>query len=204
MLLSEANDVQTVILVKLSIPYYVQNPGDTPTNAVLTFCDGGFRTYQYNGDNYIGLGHLMGISQSNSELKSTSGEITITLSGIPNTSLYEIVNSRFKGSSVQIFRAYYNPNTGEEITVPGGGNTSTRFKGFINNYSLNEDYDPVAKTASSTIVFTCSSAISVLQQRKSGRKTNQASQNKFFPNDVSMNRVSTLQNAYFDFGKKKA
>ena len=203
MLLANATDIQSVLLVKLSIPYYVQNPGDTPTNAVLTFCDGGLRTYTYDGENYIGLGHLMGVSQSTSELKSTSGEITITLSGIPNTSLYEILNSRFKGSSVQVFRAYYDPNTGEEITV-GTGNVSTRFKGFINNYSLQEDYDPVAKTASSTIVFTCSSAIAMLQQRKSGRKTNQASQQKYFPNDVSMNRVSTLQNAYFDFGKKKA
>jgi hypothetical protein len=37
----------------------------------------------------------------------------------------------------------------------------------------------------------------------SGRKTNSESQRKFFPNDVSMDKVTALESSYFDFGASK-
>jgi hypothetical protein len=76
----------------------------------------------------------------------------------------------------------------------------TKYRGFVNNYSLQEDFDIVSRTSTNSIILICNSAVDVLQNKFTGRKTNPESQKKFFPNDVSMDRVPTLENATFDFG----
>jgi hypothetical protein len=203
----DTDSIHSVILVKIKLDYYKQNPGDSPIAKDLCFSDGGARQYVYSGSTYLGMGSLMGITSSASELKSTSSDLTITLSGIPNTSLYEIINSRLKGSYVEIVRAYYDSTTMNPLDVrvnPTGPiqNTTSRFIGFVNNYSLQEEYDIESKTASNTIAITCTSSIDIIANKYGGRKTNPTSQNKYFPNDVSMNRVPNLENASYNFGMK--
>lgn len=197
----DQKNIISVLLVKIAVAYYKQYPYSTPIQKDLLFCDGGFNRYIYNDQTYIGLGQLLGITSSASEISSSSGELVISISGIPNTSIYEILNSRIKGSPVQIRRAYFDPVTLEAITLPNDVNTTGRYLGFVNNYSLQEEYDNERMTASNTLVLTCNSAIDVLANKTAGRKTNQESQQRYFPNDLSMNRVTVLENTTFDFGK---
>jgi hypothetical protein len=155
-----------------------------------------------NGDTYQGLGNLMSVSQSSSELRSSSGEVVIAISGIPNSSITDITNSNIKGSNVSIIRGLFSATDGTFLSGITG-NPVNRFVGYVNNLSLQEDYDVDSRTSTNTLLLTCSSNVDVLSNKVSGRRTNSTSQKKFFATDLSMDRVSTLESSYFDFGGKK-
>ena len=154
------------------------------------------------GDTYVGLGKLLAISGSNSELRSSSQELTISISGIPDSSITDIINSEIKGSPVIIRRGLFNAATGAFLSAVTG-NPIIRFTGYVNNLSFEEDYDIDTKTSSNTMILTCASNVDILNNKVQGRKTNSESQRKYFPTDLSMERVSTLESSYFDFGANK-
>jgi hypothetical protein len=143
----------------------------------------------------------MGITGSSSELQVTGGEVTISLSGIPDSSITEILNSRIKGSTVRIYRVLFDAVTGVKIDI--AGNPMGRYRGFVNNYSITEDYNIQSRTSSNTLSIICASVVDVLGKKTGGRKTNPESEKKFFPTDLAMDRVPTLENATFDFGAPK-
>jgi hypothetical protein len=198
--LTSYGSVQSNLFVRIEVSYYKATAASTPTSTVLRFSD--LReNFQINGENYIGIGNLMGVSSSSSELRTSSGELTITIAGIPNTSIYEIVNSRIKGCPVRIYKCFFDADTGAKLDI--ADNPTFRYRGFVNNYSLQEEWDSETRTSSNSIVLICNSSIDVLQNKVTGRQTNPQSQQKFFPTDLSMNRVPTLENATFDFGAPK-
>jgi len=92
----------------------------------------------------------------------------------------------------------FDPVTNTPLEIEG--NPLARFRGFVNNYSLQEDYDNSTRTSTNTLVLVCSSSLDVLSNKVNGRKTNPYSQKRFYPDDLSMDRVPTLENATFDFG----
>jgi hypothetical protein len=195
--LNDYKAIENHLFVRVEVEYYKSSPSATPTSTVLTFSD--LRApFVINGETYIGLGNLLGITSSSSELRTSNGELSISISGIPNASIYEIVNSRIKGCPVRIYRGLFDPVNGTLLNVDN--NVLARYRGFVNNYSLQEDYDIQAKTSSNSIVLICNSAIDVLQNKVTGRTTSPASQKKFYPNDISMDRVPNLENATFNFG----
>jgi hypothetical protein len=154
------------------------------------------------GDTYVGLGKLLSLSASNSELRSSGQELVIGISGVPNSAISDIVNSNIKGSSVQVLRGLFNPTTGAFLSAITG-NPILRFKGYVNNLALEEEFDSLSRTSSNTVILSCASNVDVLENKISGRKTNGESQRKFFPNDVSMDKVTALESSYFDFGANK-
>lgn len=195
--IADYSSIQSNLFVRIQVDYYKATAGSSATSEVLTFSD--LRTaYTINGEVYTGLGNLMNVSESSSELRPSSGELTIAISGIPNSSIYEIVNSRIKGCPVRIYRGLFDATTGADLPI--ANNILARYRGFVNNYSLQEEYDIQTRTASNTIILICNSSIDVLQNKVTGRKTNPTSQKKFYPTDVSMDRVPTLENATFNFG----
>lgn len=197
MALSDYSSIENHLFVRIVVDYYKSDANATPTQTILRFSD--LRAnYVINGETYIGLGNLVSITSSSSELRTTTGELSISISGIPNSSIYEIVNSRIKGCPVSIYRGLFNASTGAPLDI--AGNPMTRYKGFVNNYTLQEDYNIDARIASNTIVLICNSNIDVLQNKVSGRTTSPTSQKKFYPNDLSMDRVPNLENATFNFG----
>jgi len=153
-------------------------------------------------DTYVGLGKLLSVSGSNSELRSSGQDLTISISGIPDSSITDIINSGIKGSPVIIRRGLFNASTGAFLSAITG-NPIIRFTGYVNNMAFEEDYDIDTKTSSNTIILSCASNIDVLNNKIQGRKTNSESQKKFFPSDLSMERVATLESSYFDFGANK-
>lgn len=192
--------VQSNLFVRIQVDEYRTSASGSYTSQVLKFSDM-LTPYTINSEEYTGLGKLMSITSSKSELRVSSGELTITLSGIPNTAIAEIVNSKIKGCPVRIYRALFNANTNELLAV--SPNPLGRYRGFVNNYSLNEEYDADARTASNTLVLVCASSVDVLQNKIAGRKTNPESQKRYYPSDISMDRVPNLENATFDFGAPK-
>jgi hypothetical protein len=181
--LSTYKSIRTNLFVRILIPQYKAQAADAYSSQYLYLTDR--RTsYTLNGQAYIGLGRLVDISGTNSELRSSTDTLTITISGIPNSSISEIVNSKIKGSQVIVWRVLFDATTGTALSTQydDDGNPPTRFRGFIDNYSLVEEWDSDARTSSNTIVITCASSIGVLENKISGRKTNPQSQKKLYPN----------------------
>ena len=196
--LSNYSSIESALLVRIDCDFYkASNSADPFTTQVLRFSDYLY-TVTLDGDNYIGLGRLMAVTSSSSELRVTNNDLTLTLSGIPNTSIDEIINSRIKGSTIKIYRALINPATGLALSI--AGNPMMRYSGIINNYGIDEDFDGVNRTATNTISLTCSSFLDVLNNTAKGRRTNPEDQKKFYPSDLSMDRVPNLVRSKFNFG----
>ena len=200
--LATKKSVTSNLFVRIHIPYFKETPTSPVVETTWNFSDSLYPA-QINGEYYFGLGNLMGITETNSEIKASTSQLTLTISGIPNSSIYQVVNSRIKGCSIIVYRGLFDSSTNTPIEVSEAGNMFARFRGFVNNYSLNEDYNISAKTTTNTIVLTCSSAVEVLNNKIAGRKTNPYSEKKYFPNDLSMDRVPNLENASFNFGAPK-
>lgn len=198
--LSSYPSIAAGLLVRIQIDNYRTTNSGAYSQEILTFSDWN-ETINYDGEDYLGLGKFVGITASTSELKSSSGSITITISGIPNSSIAEIVNSQIKGSPISVYRILFDATTLDILDLPA--NPVGRFFGIINNYSLDEDYDVETRTSTNTISLICSSLTEVLDNKVAGRKTNSASQKSFYPFDVSMDRVTSLVGANFNFGAPK-
>jgi len=195
--LTSYSAIQSNLFVRIEVEYYKPDEATPATSTVLRFSDKLTPT-TINSEVYVGIGNLMSISSTASELRVSGGELTITLSGIPNSAIYEIVNSRIKGCPISIYRGLFNPTTGVLLAI--AGNPVGRYRGYINNYSLNEDFDSETRTSSNTLVLTCTSAVDILTNKVAGRKTNPTSQKSFFPTDLCFDRVTTIQNTTFNFG----
>lgn len=199
--LASYRSIQSNLFVKIECPYYKATPQSTPVSHTFLFSDRlGRYTWAATGETYPGLGSLMSITSSNSELRTSSGELTITISGVPNSSISEIINSRIKGSKVTVRRFLFQSPNGALAAVTG--NPMIRFIGYVNNLAFNEDYDVENRSSTSTIVLSCSSVVDILDKKISGRKTNDASMKKYYPSDVSMDRVTSIESSYFNFGAK--
>lgn len=178
--------IQTALFVRL----------DVEDLGVLRFSNFNI-PYTIGGESYASLGSLMNVSDSTSELRLSETELTVTLSGIPTTNIDSVLDYKMKGSAVDVYRGIFNANTGANISTVG------KFKGIVNNYSLQEEFPEGGKDSSVTILLTCTSIVSILMQKYSGRFTNPTDNAKWFPNDLSFDRVPNLVNSNFNFGAPK-
>jgi len=149
-------------------------------------------------DTYTNLGTLLSVTDSTSDLRATGGTLSISISGIPDSSIAEVLAQKFKGSTVQVWRVFFDANTKQQLSITG--NPAGRFQGIITNYALEEDWQMGAKTTSNRIMFTASSTVDVLNNKVAGRRTNSNDQKKYFPNDLSMDRVTAITKSNFNFG----
>lgn len=191
--LSGYTSIRTNIFVRLAIDEYRTSSGGSYTSQVLRFSDS-TDSDSLNGETYTPLGRLLGVTQTTSEMRPSNDTVTVSISGIPTNAIEEIRYSKIKGSNIKIYRKFYNISTGNAIETQG------YFFGRVNNYSLQEEYEVESRTASNIILLECSSAVSLLEQKFAGRKTNPNSEKRFYPSDTSMDRVPALVGTKFDFG----
>lgn len=185
--LSSYKSIQTNLFLKIDIPNY----------AVLAFSDF-YKEQTFNGTNYQALGQLVSVSDTNSNLRATSQELTVVISGIPAGRINEILSNKIKGSKIEILRGFFNSQTGELLSI--AGNPTGKFKGIINNYNISDDLDEGSNTGSISIIFSATSVFDLLNNKITGRKTNPLSHREFYTNDASMDRVPTLAKSNFNFG----
>jgi hypothetical protein len=184
------------LLIKLTVnnnQYYVANT---------------YKPIIWNGNTYQALGHFLGTNELQNDLRSTNNAIQITFSGIPkdpgeaglpgyNSYVDLILQTDIKGSRVQIYRAFFDPNTQEFLSAQ----TSLRFSGYISNYTLTDSIDPEAKVETNTALIQCSSINAILEKMITGRRTSSADQKSLHPTDTGMDRVVVISKTSFDFGK---
>lgn len=174
---------------------------DIEVNSTTTYyISNAYGPVTYDGNTYTQLGHFMSMSEIQDDLKITNNQISVTLSGIPPDDgspnyMNVILNSNIKGSEIRIYRAFFDSMTFDANQV------YLRFQGYINNYSLNENWDQDSKLTSNQIGIQCSSIHAIMEKKYTGRRTNDADQQFWFSGDTGMSRVKSLADVSFDFGK---
>lgn len=166
---------------------------------VYTFCNAP-APITVGGITFTNLGALLNVGDVQRDIKATSDDMTIQLTGIDPTNVALILSSDIKGSLVEVWRGFFTSNN-QIITTPTT-QFFKRYQGIINNVSISENFDSNTRIRIATCSISCSSMRRVLENRFSGVKTNQNNWQKLYPNDTSMNRVAEISNQYFDFGKE--
>ena len=164
---------------------------------VYTFCNAA-APITVGGITFANLGALLSVGDVQRDIKATSDDMTIQLTGIDPTNVGIILGSDIKGSLVEVWRGFFDGNN-QIITTPTT-QFFKRYQGIINSVSITEDFNSEARTRIATCSISCSSMRRILENRLSGVKTNQSNWQFIYPNDTSMNRVSEISNTFFDFG----
>lgn len=183
--LSTYTSLQTNIFVKLDIPNY----------GVETFSDY-YKSFTFGGTTYQGLGSLLGVSNTTNNLRATSNELTISIAGIPTSNIQILLQNKIKGSSVLVYRAFFDPITSSLLNI--SGNPAGKFQGVINNFEIADDLD--GNTGAITLTLSATSVVDLLNNKITGRRTNPIDEEQFYPGDLSMERVPSLARSNFNFG----
>lgn len=175
--------------------------GNTANTTVLTFSSA-YKDETIANTVYTALGGLLAVGTQPRDLRVTSADTSIALSGVTGNNIYYVLDSKIKGSKIEITRGFYNNNYVLTNTYP-------RFTGIVTSYSIAEDLqtDFNGSTDNFTVSVNASSYKTVLENRIAGRKTNKSSWQVFNSTDSSMNNVYSIADQSFDFGmdpKKKA
>lgn len=175
----------------ISVTYYISN------------C---YKAVTHNSKTYQALAGFLTISEIQSNISNANDEVQVSLSAIPPGYIAAVIDTQIKGGEVNIYRAFFDYTTQEIIS----GAIYKRFTGVISNYTVQEDINTEGPSpeVNHTITIIASSIMGVLENKVSGRRTNREDYQLVWPElgnsstDPSMDRVDTLFNQSFDFGKK--
>jgi hypothetical protein len=195
----DENSIEYGVLIDLTLDnttYYISN------------C---YKEVSYLGNTYQALAGFLTISEIQNNISNANDEVQVSLSAIPPIYIEKTLGEQIKGGEINIYRVFFNYRT-QEVLTDGSGNPKVyrRFTGIISNYSVQEDINVTTQTpeVNHTITIIASSIMGVLENKVSGRRTNQDDYQIVWPelgnssSDKSMDRVDTLFNQSFDFGKK--
>jgi hypothetical protein len=183
--------VNNAEFVKLTIYNEYANTSNVD---IYTFSSS-YKAETIDGQVYSPLGGLLAVGIQQRDIRVTSADTSITLSGIPSDgsdNMAIVLGKKIRGSKVEIIRGFYNDNYILSNTAP-------RFTGIITSYNVTEDRQEDQDNF--IITVNASSYKTVLENRISGRKTNSESWKEYNPTDTSMDNVYSLADQKFDFGK---
>jgi hypothetical protein len=145
---------------------------------------------------YTNLGDLVNVSDTSASVRAKPEQITVTIAGIPVTSVQTVTDQAIKGSQIEVRKIYMNSNY-QLIGAP-----IIKFKGLVENYNITEEYpeDASSTIATSSIQLICSTLLDFYENKIAGRRTNPLDQKTYNPLDLSMDRVPTITGSNFQFG----
>jgi len=130
-----------------------------------------FRPVGYDGEIFLPAGHLLNIDQVQETEELRVGSLKISLSSVDRAFVSSFLRKDYLNRRIQIWNAVLG-NSGAII-----GDAISTFDGEITGYAISESND------SSTISVSCASHWADFE-RKTGRFTNNNSQQYLFPNDT--------------------
>lgn len=169
----------------------------TLPTAVYTFCNAA-SPITVNGMTFDNFGSLLQLGDIQRDIKATSDDLTLSLTGIDAQNVGIILSADVKGSIVEVWRGFLDANN-QIITTPTQ-QFFKRYQGIIASVSITENYNTQLRQRIATCTIACSSMRQILMNRIAGVKTNPSSWNFIYPNDTSMDRVPVIAATYFDFG----
>lgn len=173
---------------------------DLTLGNVTYYISSAYQPITINSNTYTELGAFLQIGEIQEDLKTTNGDVMVSLSGIPSEANYMnlVLNTQIKGGEIVIKRGFFDVET----LVPIPGEVYERYRGVITNYAIDETENILNGELSNMITITCASINTVLENKIAGQRTNTTDRQKYFPGDISFDRVKELQNTSFDFGKE--
>ena len=173
--------------------------GTGKAQQIFTFCNAA-GPVTVNGIRYAGYGTYLGVSEIQQDMKASSVDIKISLSGLDINVVSLILSSPVKGSTVKIWRGFLDANNQIE-TIGGVQQFFQRYQGIINNVAINENFDDQKRERTVVCIVSCASMRLVLDSRLAGIKTNPSNWRFLYPTDTSMDRVPVIASTYFNFGQ---
>jgi len=167
-----------------------------PSNT-YRFCNAAFPV-TVNGMTFTNLASLLSLGDIQRDIKATSDDLIISLTGIDSQNISIILSTEIKGSEIEVWRGFLDEQN-QIIEIPTQ-QFFKRYQGIVANVSITEDWNEEFRTRIATCTISCSSMRAILQNRISGIKTNQSTWQVSYPNDISMNRTAIIAATYFDFG----
>lgn len=149
---------------------------------------------------FSALGTLIRVGDVQRDIKSTANETAVSLVGIDTAMLGWVLGQNVKGARIEMWHGFFDQNN-QLITTGGSGGLYQFFNGYINSFSISEQWMEETRSYVGTISVSASSTQLILQNRKAGRYTNNNSWQFYNPTDTSMNRVAQIETLYFAFGK---
>jgi hypothetical protein len=148
---------------------------------------------------FSNLGSLLSISAIDRNIKASSADLAISLTGVDGANVAVVLAANIKGSNIDVWRGFLDSNN-QIITSPTQ-QFFKRYSGIVSNCSITEDFNDQLRTRIATVGITCASFRTILENRIQGIKTTPKAWNFTYPSDTSMNRVPVIAATYFDFGK---
>jgi hypothetical protein len=149
------------------------------------------------------LGQLVKVGDATKDIKSTANETTVTLVGIDQAMLGLVLGQNIKGSQIEMWHGFFDTN-GALITTGGSGGLYQFFNGYINTFSITEQWMEEARSFVGVISISASSIQLILSNRIAGRYTNDNSWQFFNSGDTSMDRVAFISTINYPFGKNNS
>lgn len=167
-----------------------------PSNT-YTFCNAA-APITVSGITFTNLGSLLQLSDIKRDIKATSSDLSISLTGVDGTNVSIVLGSDIKGSRIEVWRGFLDSNN-QIITTPTQ-QFFKRYQGIVSNYSITEDFNEQLRTRVATVGLSCASFRTILENRVGGVRTTPKIWQVYYPGDTSMNRVPAIAGSYFDFG----
>ena len=177
--------------IKLTIFNDVAN---TANVNVYTFSSS-YKSETIDSQVYSPMGGLLAVGVQQRDLRVTSADTSVSLSGIDGQNIFVVLDKKVKGSKIEIIRGFYDTNYNLSNYAP-------RFTGIVTSYNITEEREGNNDTF--TVTLNASSYRTILENKISGRKTNESSWKIFNSTDTSMDNVYSLSDRNFDFGKPVA
>lgn len=149
---------------------------------------------------FAGVGSLIKVGDVQRDIKSTANETTATLVGIDTALLGWVLGQNVKGAQIQMWHGFFDESN-QLITSGGTGGLYQFFNGYINSFSITEQWMEEARSYVGVITVAAASTQLILQNRLAGRFTNDNAWKFFNSTDTSMNRVGVVENLSFEFGQ---
>jgi hypothetical protein len=213
------NLIRYADFVRITTPDATYRFATTPTAITIPSVD---------PEPFTALGQLVKVGDATRDIKSTANETTVTLTGIEPTMLALVLGTQIKGAKLEMWHGFFNANgelTSGALPVTWINNSTLDvnwqnqissnvtwtsdtngtlykfFTGYINSFTINEQWFEEVRGYLGTITVSASSIQLILQNRISGRYTNNNSWQFYTPNDTSMNRVAFIQTINYAFGQ---
>lgn len=185
------NNIRYADFVRVTTPSATYRFATTPAPITVSAVD----SQPFNG-----VSQLISIGQAVRDIKSTANETTFTLVGIDTAMLGWVLGQEVKGAKIEAWHGFFDTN-GALITTGGTGGLYKFFTGYVNSFSISEQWMDEARMFVGTISVAASSIQIILRNRVAGRYTNNNSWQFFTAGDTSMNRVSFISTINYQFGK---
>ena len=189
--IQNTNNIRMADFVRVTTPSAVYRFATTPYPITVSAVD---------ALPFDALGVLVKINDVQRDIKSTANETTVTMVGLDTSLLGWVLGQNAKGCLIEMWHGFFNTN-GELITSGGTGGLYKFFTGYINSFTISEQWMEEARMYVGVITLSASSIQIILQNRNAGRYTNDNAWQFWNNGDTSMNRVAYIETINYAFGK---